>query len=680
MSVQSKELPLPFSIPLPWECSIPGSTSRSYNQGKCSMNPCRTEHGPCSESSSCCYEVGQTSSVEFLCASPSSPIHGVTVDTCTCQLCDKLKTHIKGRVMSSQDRKPIVLAVIMTGSEVATLTNSNGFFSFELLASTREVSLLFQESQHRSVEVNLDVLHSNTLELSVVLEHIDVVQLLDKVHLGFSVELTHPNVPVDPDVHATIQILPNSLVSRHTQEVYTGSGQLLYSLYSSRNKPDFTSEALKQMVYTDSKGVGFTIQSYVICSMEMVDENGYPLELRSKIPLSLKLTIRFERTIDDLDVSNLHLFIYSKVKGCWMDNGRVGIVSIKKHEGEYGTFVTIQQTMREISQLWAIGFPVRVTCYVKALVMDPSSGQELPGATLSLEQTDNTLNRPTYYQYSEATSQRGGSCLGAACSLGGIIQSSVSSVEGTQYKLAAVTPNMDYGITVGNTEQIMFYFTEPQTLKANTVSPFYPTKEACHSGTTFFTFISQPEKSLSLPPPILLPDQQEDIFQDLFCFVKVAVYDCAPYTEIKVLSFSSTDHKKVLSMNYEVAVGQSSQDKTTCLSSSVAGIRASCVQFTCGSDIHISAQSRDNMVDSSDASLGNLVDCRYWSSNSASKANSHVSQTMFSYHLADDDSYGVYRSSSKTLALLKCKSGKEDEPENKINNDVGSAVTFTCLY
>ena len=34
-----RELPLPFQIPLPMECTVAGTNARSYNQGQCSRNP-----------------------------------------------------------------------------------------------------------------------------------------------------------------------------------------------------------------------------------------------------------------------------------------------------------------------------------------------------------------------------------------------------------------------------------------------------------------------------------------------------------------------------------------------------------------------------------------------------------------------------------------------------------------
>ena len=605
-------------------------------------------------------------------------------------MCDKLQARIKGRVLSSLDRNPVVLAAIMIGTEVATFTDTDGYFSFELSASNGDIVLLFQEAQHRHLEVKVDIHHSNNPEINIILEHIDVVQAVDKLHPGFTLELKHREVVVDPDVTVSVGFLPNSLVSPQTHDMYKGPGQLLYSLYSSGNKPDFTSEALKQMVFIDSKGVEFSIQSYVICTMEVVGENGYPLDLRFGTPIALKLTLKFDKNIVESDVSNLHLFVYSRTKFCWLDHGRVGISSIKQRDKKYGTYVTIQQTLRELGPIWTVGFPVRISCYIKAFVTHISSNQELVGATLNVEQADTTLYRPTFYQYSDTTSPGVGVCLKAVCSVGGIIYASVSSLGGTRDKLTAVSPDMDYGIVMGDKEQIMFYEID-QTKNMDTKTPYYLTEEACHSSTkedkTYFEFTSNMYSANKLAiQPSMLPPAPKDGFgeqaQNEFCFIKVSVYDCAPFTDIKVLSYSLKDHN-LLSMNTAVATGTSTQDDIdSCQMSSVVPVRASCVEYTCGSDVHVTVQSQNHKSVTTEESInGNLMDCRYWSSNTAIKNGDHPSQTMLSFHLANEKNTlsGVYRSSSSNLALLQCKSGNIEAPGNSMNPEVGVAVTFTCL-
>lgn len=606
-------------------------------------------------------------------------------------MCDKLQARIKGRVLSSLDRNPVVLAAIMTGTEVATFTDMNGYFSFELSTNNGEIVLLIQEARHRHLEVNVDIRHSNSPDINIILEHIDIVQVVDKLHPGFTLELRHREVVINPGLTASLEFMPNSLVNPQTLDVYNGPGQLLYSLYSSGNTPDFTSKALKQMVYVDSKGVEFSIQSYVICTMEVVGENGYPLDLRFGTPIALKITLKFDKNIVESDVSNLHLFVYSKTKSHWLDHGRVGITSIKHEDKEYGTYVTIQQTLREISPLWAVGFPVRISCYIKAFVTNIiSSNQDLIGATLSIEQADSTLNRPTFYQYSDTTTPGVGVCLKAVCSVGGIIYASVSSFEGTHDEVAAVSPEMDYGIVMGDKEHIMFYETDQSKDKA-TKTPYYLTEEACHSAIkedkTHFEFTSNTYSAtkLAIPLPMLLP-APEDGFrekaQNEFCFVKVSVYDCAPFTDIKVLSYSSKKHK-LLSMKTAVVTGTFTQEEIDlCQVSSVVPVRASCVEYICGSDIHVAVQSRNHKSDTTESGRGDSMDCRYWSSNTAIKTNDHPSQTMLSFHIPDEGTTltGVYRSSSANLALLQCKSGKVEAPGNSMDPEAGVAVTFTCLF
>ena len=96
---------------------------------------CRTATGECSQSWKCCYEVDQISLVKFACADSDNFLQGSVIVMCKCQVCDKLHAQIRGQVLSSLDRNPVVLATIMIGSEIAAFTDQGGRVFFDLFGT-----------------------------------------------------------------------------------------------------------------------------------------------------------------------------------------------------------------------------------------------------------------------------------------------------------------------------------------------------------------------------------------------------------------------------------------------------------------------------------------------------------------------------------------------------------------
>ena len=184
-----RELPLPFEIPLPMECTVAGTNARSYNQGQCSRRHCRTTTGECAQSWKCCYEVDQISLVKFACSDSDNFLQGSVIVMCRYQVCDKLHARIRGQVLSSLDRKPVVLATIMIRSEIATFTDQGGRFFFELTTSNRKVTFLFQEARHQHLEMTLNIHPSLAHELTVILKYIQLVEPVDKTNLSLQCPL-----------------------------------------------------------------------------------------------------------------------------------------------------------------------------------------------------------------------------------------------------------------------------------------------------------------------------------------------------------------------------------------------------------------------------------------------------------------------------------------------------------
>ena len=696
------EEPLPFDVPLPEECTITGTrSSRSYNQGQCSRKPCQTKSGPCSESWKCCYKVGQTSKVSFSCSGSKTVLQGSTIVSCWCELCDKLQAEIQGRVLSSVDHKPVVLVAIMIADEIATFTDQSGRFYFQLTTNNRRVTLSFQEARHRQVEVTVDIQHDSSPDLVVVMEKIQTVKKIDRLQDGISVKINDQDMVRDYGVNMSLTVTPNSLITANTFNTYLGSGCVLHSLYHTGVKPEFTSKGLREMIYRDSKGAEFTIQSFLIGSLEIVDDVGHPLTLKQGRVVTLSIAMKFEGFVKKELASKIHLFAFSDLESRWLDFGKLIIISMSSNSDKIETWVTFKGKLRIFGSLWAIGLPVRVSCCVKTRVYQSETGQELLSQSVTVEQSDFSLKRPTYYRYSTTTSAGVGACLKAVCALGGLI-SLDDNIIGADYTVSEVTPpDVNTGVVMGNGDQIMFYLSDKSQIGVDGETPYYLTAEVCTRSsqvdTGFFVFT----RNLSVPnsiasPSLLPPVHQLKVLGDSgvqreYCFVKVAIYDCAPYSDVKTLSYDAKDHSVLISMHADIATPLSIEERRlattghSCESDHVTPMRASCVEYTCKSDVHVSVSSRQNTYGAAAAAVSTEPKtCRYWSSNSNVPRSLHPSSNMKVFHFVDkSENYdsGLYRSSgSRDLALMQCKAGSFEEPSNVVDPYQGAAVTFTCQY
>ncbi len=663
------QYPLPFEIPLPVECTVAGTNVRKYNQGQCSRKPCQTSSGECQQAWQCCFEVGQISLVRFACVNSSSLIAGSVIVSCKCQPCTKLQTQIKGTVLSSLDSQPVVLAAIMVGSEIATFTDQRGKFFFELATHNREVTILIQEARHRQLEMTVNVHPILHHQFTITLEYIQTVVSIDKMQYPFDVRLTTNEITETYGINASLNFLSELLVDESTNELYSGPGQVLHSIYHTDTPPSFTMPAIHNMVYTDSKGADFSIQAYVIGSLKVVGENGQPLALRAGNPLPLSLSIKFDKAVTN--VANLHLFVYSISQSKWLDHGRLFQLRLKPIADELGTWVEFLGKLREFNPLWVVGFPSRVTCYVKVRAFHIQSHQELVGLPVNLRQNDDRLGRMTFYQHRTETISGSGACLKSVCNYGGIISTHPES----EMTIEAVPPSVNNGIIMGGKGQILFYTTDRTQVKVDGKSPYYISKEACLQNldkrTAYFKFITYSAISPPLKPTILTPVDAEAARSD-YCFIKVSVYDCAAFTDVKVLSYS-TAHE-VVSMKFDIAEPANGAPLVdACDTAGIAQLRASCVEFTCGSDVHVSVQSR--------LLKAKTKDCRYWSSSSTILWSVPSGHNLTSFYFTDTGKHyssGLFHSSRRELALMKCYSGDNDEPGNSIDPYTGSAVTFTC--
>lgn len=664
------EEPLPFEVPLPAECTVAGTNANSYNQGQCSRQPCRLPSGECARSWQCCYEVDKLSPVRFACSDSQNLLSGSVVVLCRCQVCSKLRARIKGRVLSSRDHKPVVLAAIMIGSEIATFTDQEGRFFFELTTNDRKVTLFIHEAGHRHFEVPVEVHPSLNHDITVVLEYIQAVVPVEKLQDTFDVQLASSVAIERHGINISLHFSPESLVVPDTNEVYSGPGQVLHSLYHLGNWPDFTSPAVHHMLYKDSRGAEFSIQSYVIGTLSVVDEDGQLLALRSGTPIPMTATIKFDSYIESANVAKLHLFVYSEPESRWLDHGRLVVLKVHQPKDEIATVATLLGKLRGLNPIWTVGFPSRVTCHVKARAFHRTGHKELAGLAISLEQSDDQFGQPTFYRQTAKTVAGVGACLKSVCGLGGI----VSAFPDADIAVEAVAPPVKNGIILGNEKEIMFYTTERSQILVGGKTPYYISEAACmqsiQTPTGYFKFVTNSSFIPPITPLILSPAADESATKTQYCFIKVAVYDCAAFTDVKVLSYSSDG--QLLSMNADIATPPSGALILEACQSGVSQLRASCVEYQCGSKVHVTVQSR--------VGTSETKDCRYWSSSPTTLWSSPSVHNQTSFHVSDSDwdLGGLFRASSPELARMKCYSGSNREPDNSIDPYKGMAVTFTC--
>ena len=672
-SADSRETPLQFEVPLPSECTIAGTTSRSYNQGQCSREPCRSGTGECALGGHCCFEVGQTAEVALSCTGGDNVLQGGVIVACRCQPCGRLQAHVRGRVLSSRDNRPVMLAAILIDSEMVTFTDQEGGFFFQLTSIDRTVQLRFQEASHAELEMDLDMQASLNHEVGVVLEYIQTVYTAEEAGAEFEAPLADARTQEDARLSAALEFPASSLMTQCCHEDYTGPAKVMHSLYHVGTKPDFSAPPIHHMVYQDSRGVEFSIEAFLLGSLRVVDEGGRPLLLRPGSPLFLSLSLQFDRLLSKDDLSKIHLFVFSDAVGRWLDHG---LLSASKLPGSAPAgWVALRARLRELSPFWAVGVPSRITCYVKVRAFQSALRQELVGLRVVLEQSDDSFGRTAFYRHTAATQAGTGACLGAVCKFGGLLEPRPQG----PLRLRAVPPSVGNGITMGEREQIVFYSPGVSQLHYDGRSPYYVSETACkrslQQSSAAFQFTTNDSVaailSPSLLPPLLPPTAGPE--QEV-CFVKVGVYDCAAFSDVKVVSFGPAH--QLLSLHADIATRPPRSRLDCSQEVGIVQLRASCVQYACGSEAHITVQSRREVK-------GQGRDCRYWSSSPSLPHGAPPTHDLTVFTVQDSaggrGSPALYRAAGTELARLKCLAGSETAPGNSMDPYQGTTVTFTCL-
>ena len=740
-----------------------------YDQGQCSRKPCQcgqqahwasakasTDHQRQHPSESphinknCCFEIAQTSDVSITCLDTEHQLHKSVIKRCSCQPCAKRQATIRGRVLSSLDRAPVVLAVLVLGNELTTFTDKDGRFSIELTTDSPdpEVSLLIEDARHNPLELTLSAAHSTfPLIVQPALEYIASVEDVQELHFGANVSLASVASLEFDGIDVQLTIPPNSIVEHvYDEESYAGSGKVLHSTYSAGNLPDFSHAAVQNLIYTDTKQQQFLIQPYVLGSLRVVADSGQPLLLRYGSQLVLTFSLKMESGAKTGDFEKLHFFSYCEKEGRWKDHGKAVLLSLGRGVDGFSLWLTARGNLPSLSPFWALGFSASLTCCVKVRTFQVSNEREIAGVSVSLLQTEEIHGRRIFYQNTVKTQLGIGACLKSVCSMDGLIRV-LDDVNVTVSQF-----DTEHGFTMGEGKEIMFFVSQHSQITSDSKTPFYPTESACNqsveSDKGYFSFMAD---SLLREPqkPTILSSLQESLpaksteSKKGFCFVKVAVYDCAESTDVKAVSYSRDNHNRLLSLHSERATSSSMLSSSdpltgTCKMDIISHhmLRASCVQYSCGESAHISVQSRlladpisshqqQQQQQQQQKQQQPIRDCRYWSSSShmpdANSTSSDLQVFQFTdtlppapsssssssshwpdgfdhreHHPADSSSSrrrgrgggaadapvggGLYHdATSRELAYMKCASGDSRTPASTLDPYTGAAVTFTCL-
>ena len=674
--VALSEDPASFEVGLPPECHIVDNpNSRTYNQGQCSRQRCHTLAGLCSYSSHCCYEATNISVIKLQCANSTQLLERHVIHECGCKLCSNQMVTVEGKVVTSPDDKPVVLAAFMLDSEVLGMSDEEGKFHFVVSSMEDKTSITVIEPQHKptTITLHMDTL-SSSYELLIVLEKISGEEIVNDVMAGFQLQLEDSKPTADEagvfSSQASLTV-PAKALTTATGVLYAGSGKVLHSIYKPSEPPSFQSPAIQDMTYKTDDNFHGAIKALVLGSVSIVDETGRLLHVKEGSEIKIEVHFQFDTTATIEEVNKIHLFSYSESK--WTDHGKV-LVEDKGSLHRGRRLYSIEGKMKGIGGFWAMGLPQSLGCYVRARVFHEDNSNEIEGIRITLEQASEEFGHKTFYRYVDRTRQSKGVCLKSSCTEGGTIIAMKDNGEWAYPK----SPSIRHGIVMDNRPELLTYYITKQSVSSHGNTPYYSSEEECLAGTLNSSYFEFTMETHSLPTKPLVMTANR-LNNQPFCFVKVAVDDCLLYTDIYSLSFDKKS-RQLLDSHSVVATEPDRRVRSDdCYSDDVTKHRAACVQYVCEHIVHISVQNRPQFTP--------RKDCKYLShSTNAPHNDLQSTETNMVYSFLDNGQQysthhlntGLYRGNNKELTLLKCLAGDEQRPSQRLSHTEGLAVTFTC--
>ena len=610
----------------------------------------------------CCLVPGLKKTITFYCNLTATELSQEIVVSCDCVPCIEREVALKGSVISSINSSPVPLAALMLKDTVLGITNMEGEFDFSFKTKHQLLKIIIVEPNHKQGEISVQPGHQ---ELNVVLESLQNRIHITSLEKGFTIVLASWG-----GARIALEVADHAFTQEGSSDLYRGPGSILHAVYQSTNPPNFYTKALNHMVYMDTRGVSFGIESILMGSLDMISDQGFKLPVRtgSQVAILVNITSQDEPSLAKLQ--KLHFYTCDSVTGihqCWRDLGPVKVVGIS------GKVVSLAAFLRYSVDFWAIGAPVRSECFVKVIGVETGTQIRLPGMQVILEQHNDFEGFKTFSRQTQTTSANG-TCLQTGCRGGGTIAAH-----------SAKTSNLsiDHGLTwSSNVGQIKFYLSEFYDAKQNILSPYYRSREECQrtpfSQETAFIFILQPP-SHGHEKDLLMQNTKDSIAvkpgQARYCYVKVAINDCLPVTDVQTFSVSKEGVGRI---HTSIARSRANAGNTDdCYSEIVDTLQSACVEYTCGSTVRIAVKNRPKYTRSKV--------CRFVGTSLLFP--SHVQHGTKSYRFVDQMVYstanrdvGLYSSTSRQLALMKCLSGSVEHSSTVMDHNSGYGVMFTCLF
>ena len=652
------------SIRIPEGCSVRGSKveeeeERVLRQAVCNESPCPCDGSP-EGYGECCSVRGEMETVRIHCHHANgTDLSQKVVTSCKCVPCKEKMVGIAGHVISSATSRPVPLASLMIDGKAIGTSDLSGNFAATFKTTRSFLELTVAEPHHKLGKVGI---RPGNQKLTIVLETLQNRVDIEHMNKAFSIPLAST-----PRLGVEFSVSDHSLVHSDSEELYRGPGAVFHAVYETSNPPSFHTGALNNMVYVDSKGVSFGIESLVLGSLDIISDRGVELGMYPGASASLSVNLSTSKSdFSDTQLQKLHLFTCSSstgVHGWWRDRGPVKMVATN------GTQATVVAMLRHIVRFWAIGLPVRSECFVKVVGVETGTQMRVPGMHVIIQQYNLFQGLQTFARQLQTTSANG-TCLRTSCNGGGKIVT--QSAEATNISI-------EYGLTwTDDITEINFYIAENSGNLKGAPSPYYTSRATCEEAPfthdTAFFFIVKP--SLLSQNEMVLAQKEETLSQH--CFVKVAIDDCLLETDVQSLSIQE-DNGQMSALHVAVATSPSESDHPDdCYSDVVTSLRSACVEYACGHTVKITVRNRPKFAESKE--------CRFVGTSTFFPSTVQPSSSSFQFkdskeHHSDINySTGLYSSPSHRMALMSCMSGDKEHPSTNVEHSVGYGPMFTCQF
>mgnify|MGYP000550840156 FL=1 len=317
--------PISKNATLPTGCFVNGKTTNVVDVGECQPAPCirsdfALSNKTCEDENFCC-SVKEVSDVTIRCRS-SVTFTVSKVSRCGCQRCEKPKSQINGVVVGRKGdiEKPIMYSNVRLPFEgFSYRTNQQGFFSFQVPAGKKRLSVVFSDSFRKEYADVTKVFHveeGKTLFSKIVLKPKPSPKPFNssqqfKVQLGNS----------DNHTGFAEMVIPEDSLLRDDGTVFSGQANLRMDVVNTLSLSDMVA-APADFTAVDEDGEEQMLVSYGMLSLDFEDDRGKKLSPFKPIKLYLdpeKLNI----SVDSNGNTTTKLWWLDSTTGRWIEGSNV---------------------------------------------------------------------------------------------------------------------------------------------------------------------------------------------------------------------------------------------------------------------------------------------------------------------------------------------------------------------